>query len=102
MFSKLIRFTLVVQIVFAIIFLAEFIGQVFGWHLLNLSWQWHEVIELSAVLSLIIGMAVTTYTLRETLMRNKKVEDQLLLASGEFEELLKLKFKQWGLTPAEK
>jgi DNA-binding CsgD family transcriptional regulator len=101
MFSNLIRFILVIQILFAIIFIIEFTGQIFGWHFLNLSWHWHEMIELSAVLSLIIGMGVAVYTLRKTLMRNQKVEDQLLLASGEFEKLLKMKFELWGLTRAE-
>ncbi len=102
MLSNLIRFILIIQIIFAVIFISEFTGQIFGWHFLNLSWQWHEMIELSAILSLIIGMGVTIYTLRKTLKRNQKVEDQLLLASGEFEKLLKMKFKLWGLTRAEK
>jgi DNA-binding CsgD family transcriptional regulator len=33
--------------------------------------------------------------------RNRKVEDQLLLARGEFAALLEARFEQWGLTIAE-
>lgn len=102
MLSHLIRFTLVIQIIFSVIFITEFTGQVYGIHFLNLSWKWHEAIELSAILSLIIGMGVAIYTLRKTLNRNQRVEDQLLLATGEFETLIKIRFKQWGLSRAEK
>lgn len=102
MFSNLIRAVLIIQILCALIFVSEFIGEAFGVHVLNLPWKWHEYIEISAVLGLLIGMGVTIHTLRTTLMRNQKVEDQLLVASGEFETLLKLKFKLWGLTRAEK
>jgi DNA-binding CsgD family transcriptional regulator len=101
MFSNLIRVVLVIQILCALVFVSEFIGEVFGLKLLNLPWRWHEYIEISAVLGLLIGMGVTIYTLHSTLRRNQKVEDQLLLASGEFETLLNLKFKQWSLTGAE-
>ena len=102
MLPSVIRFILILQILCALVFISEFIGQVFGITTLDLPWQWHEYIEISAVAGLLIGMGVTIYTLRATLQRNRKVEDQLLLASGEFEELLKLKFKQWSLTKAEK
>ncbi len=102
MFPSAIRLILLIQILCALVFLSEFIGQVFGIKALDLPWQWHEYIELSAVAGLLIGMGVTIYTLRTTLVRNKKVEEQLMLASGEFEKLLTLKFKQWQLTPSEK
>jgi DNA-binding CsgD family transcriptional regulator len=102
MFSNLIRIVLIIQILCALVFISEFTGEVFGIKILNLPWRWHEYIEISAVLGLLIGMGVTIYTLRTTLMRNQKVEDQLLLASGEFDTLLKLKFTSWALTPSEK
>jgi DNA-binding CsgD family transcriptional regulator len=102
MYSNFIRFILIAQILCALVFISEFTGQIFGIRILHFPWEWHEAIEISAVFGLIIGMGATIYTLSETLKRNKQVEDQLLLASGEFGKLLRLKFKQWGLTPAEK
>ena len=102
MYPSLIRVIFILQIICAVLFTSEFIGQVFGVKALDLPWQWHEYIEISAVAGLLIGMSVTIYALRNTLERNRKIEDQLLVASGEFEELLKLKFKQWSLTKAEK
>jgi len=76
-------------------------GEIYGIRFLRLSWEWHEIIEIGTVLGLVIGVIVSFEFQRSLMRRNAKIEDQLLLARGEFGALLASRFEHWGLTAAE-
>lgn len=67
-----------------------------------ISWQFQEMIEIGAAVSLIIGAVLGGVMLRRVLLRSRRVEEQLRAASGAFMELLDEKFEHWGLTAAER
>lgn len=87
------------QVICAIFFVLNILSSVLGFAPIN--WQISEFIELGAALGLLVGVAVTGAVLRKTFARNRQVEGQLRVASGAFMELLKERFSEWNLTPAE-
>ncbi|MEP1206214.1 MAG: LuxR family transcriptional regulator [Rhizobiaceae bacterium] len=56
------------------------------------------------VIAAVLGISVifTGYQLRNILIRQKRMEDQLMVASGAFAELLDKHFEEWSLTPSER
>ena len=56
------------------------------------------------VIAAVLGVSVvfTGYQLRTILIRQKRMEDQLMVASGAFAELLEKHFDDWALTPSER
>ena len=97
-----IRVVLGLQAVTAVLFVIEFLNTVFGVVLIKLSWEVYELIELGILVSLFVGMGLSAMLLRDLSKRNEKVEDQLMLASGEFAAFVEQKFDRWDLTAAER
>lgn len=60
------------------------------------------VLEAFAVLGLALGATLTLREYRSLLRRNTKVERELGLASGAFQEIVADHFTRWGLTAAER
>lgn len=92
----------IIQILCAVFFVSDILITVIGWPVATINWQVHELIEIGAALGLILGAGVGAYMLRAALRRSAKVESQLRAASGAFMELLEDRFRDWGLTPAER
>ena len=102
MLPNIIKTVLIAQSICALIFVLDFTASVFDWNFLNIPWMWLEIIEILALVVFITGIGLTVIVLRQTLVRNQKVEDQLLVASGEFHKLLEQRFDEWELSPAER
>ncbi len=60
-----------------------------------------QMSEYAATIGLAIGVLVTAMALRHVLARQARLETQIDLASGAFEQVLQEHFAQWGLTPSE-
>ncbi len=75
---------------------------IFGFRTEPISWALHELIEISAIFGLLLGVAIGGFSLRAALRRNQMMENQLRAASGAFVELMEERFLDWGLTPAER
>lgn len=91
---------LVFQIICAALFFVGFLSTVLG--LFKINWALYELIEIAAAIGLVVGAGVGGIMLRDTLRRQRQVEDQLRAASGAFMELLQERFDGWSLTPAER
>jgi DNA-binding NarL/FixJ family response regulator len=98
---KLVATALILQIFSLALFLGEVILDSFGSQIIYISWEVHEAIEITAVAGLFIGFLLGLMLVQNLLTRNKKVEGQLRVASGDFHALLKEHFAQWGLSPSE-
>ena len=99
---NLIRSLLILQVLAALIYIIELVGELLGIRSLTVSWEVHELIELGTVISLLIGSAAAFYAMTSLARRNEEVESQLKVASGEFFEVLESRFDQWDLTIAER
>lgn len=62
----------------------------------------HNSVELMAAAGLVLGIVVLWHELRRLLARQRRMADQLRVASGAFHELLENRFDEWGLTPSER
>ncbi len=98
----LIGLTLLIQSACAIFFVSDIVISVLGLGVAPISWRIHEAIEIGASVGLLLGLIVGAVLLRNTLQRNRRVEEQLRAASGAFLDLMEERFDQWGLTPAER
>ena len=100
--SKVIVATVAIQAVCTFFFVSDILVSVIGLRTSPISWRLREFIEIGAALGLILGVVMGALALRRTQKRNAHVEGQLRLASGAFAELLEERFREWGLTPAER
>jgi DNA-binding CsgD family transcriptional regulator len=75
---------------------ADFLG------ILSSNESLHNAIELVAVIVLVVGTGITAVQIRRIRAQNRRIEAQLRVASGAFQELLEENFAAWGLTPSER
>lgn len=61
----------------------------------------HTTFEAMVALALIIGIGFGALEMRRTLLRIRRAEEALSLASGAFGEVIEARFAEWRLTPAE-
>ncbi len=61
-----------------------------------------DVIEAFVTIALFFGLAFTGNELRQVLTRQDRLEDQIKVASGAFNEVMEARFTSWALTTAER
>lgn len=61
-----------------------------------------DVIESVVTFALFFGLAFTASELRKLQRRHNQMDAQLQIASGAFSDLLETRFREWGLTDAER
>ena len=99
--AALLSVLLVVQSMAAAFFLIDIAEDIGGWKVLP-GQDLHYAIELAAVVTLVVGIALTAVEMRRVMARQARMEQQLRAASGAFHELLEEHFSEWRLTPAER
>lgn len=67
-----------------------------------IDWELRELLEVGALLGLVFGAFLSVIVLTRILKRQKRAEDQLRQVSGAFMELMQTRFRDWGLTSAER
>ena len=93
---------LAVQTVCALFFTYRIVNDVTGLGGEPISWMAYELIELGAALGLVLGVGVGGFALSRSLARARLAEGRLAELSGAFHALVEERFKEWGLTPAER
>ena len=66
------------------------------------TWMDADWIEYIITAALFLGVVMTGLTILRVLRENRRLEDQVRAASGEFAKLLEDRFTQWGLTASER
>ncbi len=102
MYNRWIVLALAFQVLALALFSLEFAGTLVNVPALQFSWQVHEFIELSSILALATGSAISLFVLRLSLQRAARVEEQLGLASSSFHSVVMRKFDEWGFSDAER
>lgn len=93
---------LILQAACAGVFLWDLLSSLAGLRATPVSWQTRELMEIGAALGLLLGLAMGALVLRRAHLRAARVEAQLKVASGAFQELIQERFSDWDLTRAEK
>lgn len=92
---------LTVQVLSAFFFISDILSSYVGFWSEPLPWEARELLELAAAGGLAIGVVFGALALWRAHRDRHRAEERLRVASGAFMELLKERFAQWGLTPAE-
>jgi DNA-binding CsgD family transcriptional regulator len=92
---------LLVQVVCATFFISDILSSYIGLSSDPVPWEFRELIEIGAAGGLGIGVAFGAWALWTANRERHVAEERLRLASGAFVELLRQRFAEWRLTPAE-
>ncbi|MGR3636150.1 MAG: helix-turn-helix transcriptional regulator [Shimia sp.] len=95
-------FGVAIYLVSASLFAFELFSEITGIHLINISWQAHELIELAAFLGFFVGGVLIWRAHRQLSNRNQEVERHLRAAQGELFAMLEAQFDRWHLSKAER
>lgn len=93
---------LFVQILCAAFLVGETALTLLGIRHRPISWEMKELLEIGAAAGLVFGAFLSVLVLRRTLRRQQRAEEQLRQVSGAFMELMQSRFRDWGLTSAER
>ncbi|WP_299371770.1 hypothetical protein [uncultured Kiloniella sp.] len=91
---------LIIQIICTLFFLSDVIGDLLFAHDIFAEFD-HDIIEFLVVIALSVSIAYTAIQIRHMLQRQRRIEQQIKIASGAFISMLDQYFGEWKLTPAE-
>lgn len=97
-----IAFLLATQFFCALFFLFGILTSLLGIQVAPISWAAYELIEIGVAVALVIGVVLSAMLLLRSLRARKQAEDSLRELSGAFMDLLKQRFEDWALIPAER
>lgn len=89
------------QAVCAVFFVADAGADLLGWEQAD-SESESDWLEYLIAAALLLGVIFTGLELREMVLRERRMADQLDIASGAFADLLERQFGDWALTEAER
>jgi len=92
---------LAVQVICAFFFISDILSSYIGFTTQPLSWEMREMVEIGAAAGLGIGVVFGAVALWRANRQRNAAEERLRLASGAFMVLMRERFAEWGLTPAE-
>ncbi len=92
---------LVIQIVCTLFFLTDALGDLIFPEEIRAGIN-HDILEFMVVLAMALSIAFTITQIRRMLHRQRRMEDQIKIASGAFATMLDQYFGTWKLTPAER
>jgi len=80
-----------IDVIYDLLGIGDFLGTVI-----------HAYVELAVVVGLVFGIVFISLEIQNVMRRQRRMEDQLRVASGAFLELLEQYFDEWALTPSER
>lgn len=90
------------QALCAFFFVSDILSASFAFAISPISWQVRELLEFFAAFGLVTGTALGGLALRRAILERNKANESLRRASSAFADLLRERFSEWGLTPAER
>lgn len=94
--AALLAVTLALQTMACVFFIAD-VASDYRW----IGADPHTTLEALVALALIAGTGFGAMEMRRTLSRAQQAEEALSLASGAFDQVVRRRFDDWGLTPSE-
>ncbi len=98
----IVGFLVLLQLLATTFFVGDILLTMLGIHRRPIPWEMREMIEIGAAVSLVVGVVLGVAVLSHMSRRTRRLEDQLRIAAGALEEIIRERFDGWGLTPAER
>lgn len=92
---------LAVQFVSTVFFVGTLWTEVLGLRTTSIPYVWQEYIEVLASVGLLVGTCTTILFVRNARRREVRLQRQVDVAAGNFQEHLSLQFQEWSLSPSE-
>lgn len=93
---------LIVQAACAFVFVADILLSVIGYFPMPLAWSTRELMEIGALVGLLLGLVSAGLLVRKAFGELHRAEARIERASATFTDVLNARFREWGLTSAEK
>lgn len=100
--SGLLILVAVLQIASAAVFVEDILSGILGLDRTPDSWSWRETVEISAMVGLVLGMALSVVVVTRLLRQSRRDAERLRAASTAFYDVVQERFEDWGLTPSER
>lgn len=89
------------QLAGALIFVSDLWSEVLGLRSTPIPYEWQEIIQILASISLLTGAATSVMYLRNSQRTMRSMRRQMDAAAGNFKAHLDTCFEKWNLTPSE-
>lgn len=89
------------QLAGALIFVSDLWSEVLGLRSTPIPYEWQEIIQILASVSLLTGAATSVMYLRNSQRTMRSMRRQMDAAAGNFKAHLDTCFEKWNLTPSE-
>lgn len=100
--SLLLAVIVFLQVAFSLFYIADMAMEIFGLRKVAVSWEYRETVQIITIVGLLLGALLGIVVLKYIKKSMREVDNRMLAASGQFNELMNRRFKEWGLSPSEK
>ncbi|MGR3722485.1 helix-turn-helix transcriptional regulator [Abyssibius alkaniclasticus] len=76
--------------------------ELFGIRQVAVSWEYREIVQLVTILGMVLGAILGIVVLKGMRGNMREVDNRMLVASGQFHELMVRHFDDWSLSPSER
>jgi DNA-binding CsgD family transcriptional regulator len=100
--AALFLILLVVQAVCAFVFVADILLSVIGFFPVPIAWTTRELMEIGALIGLLLGLVSAGILVWKSFQELHRAKARIERASATFTDVLNARFREWGLTSAER
>ena len=100
--SLLLGGVVFLQVGFSLFFIIDMVVELFGIRQVAVSWEYREIVQLVTILGMVLGAVLGIVVLKGMRGNMREVDNRMLVASGQFHELMMRRFDDWSLSPSER
>ncbi len=100
--SLLLGIVVFLQVGFSLFFIIDMVVELFGIRQVAVSWEYREIVQLVTILGMVLGAVLGIVVLKGMRGNMREVDNRMLVASGQFHELMVRHFDDWSLSPSER
>ena len=100
--SLLLGVVVFLQVGFSLFFIIDMVVELFGIRQVAVSWEYREIVQLVTILGMVLGAVLGIVVLKGMRGNMREVDNRMLVASGQFHELMVRHFDDWSLSPSER
>ncbi|MEX0969416.1 MAG: LuxR C-terminal-related transcriptional regulator [Paracoccaceae bacterium] len=100
--TLLLAMIVLLQGAFSLFYIVDLAMELFGIRQTAMSWEYHETVQIVTIFGMLLGAVLGVVVLKNLSDNVREVDNRMLVASGQFHELMTRRFEEWALSPSEK